>query len=393
VVRSRRMMPMMSTNQVLLGVALIVTLAVGAQVLADRLRMPALILLLPFGFLAGAATDVVHPDRLLGTAFTPLVGLAVALILYDAGLGLDLRKLTGYIRGVVVRLIVVGVPVTAALAAWTASVLLDMSHRAAFMLGMILVVSGPTVVGPLLDFAHAVERPQRILLWEGSLIDPVGATLGAVVFTTIMAETKVGSGRRAAEFVLSLGIGLLGGVVGLALLWLLLRELRLGEVLGTAAQVGVVVAVAAVCDVVRDDAGLIAAIVMGLAVGNLPGFDTSARRPFFEVLVRLILGLLFVTISATVTPSSLRHLALPTLGLVAALVLVVRPPVAVLSTWRTDLNRGVRGLIGWMAPRGIVAGRRPRRSGRPSPPKGSEAPTASCRSRSWSSCAPSRCTA
>jgi NhaP-type Na+/H+ or K+/H+ antiporter len=217
------------------------------------------------------------------------------------------------------------------------------------------VVSGPTVVGPLLDAIRPNERVQRILAWEGSLIDPLGAILGAVVFTAVAAGTKLGNGHQLAEFAASLSLGLAGGAVGVALLWLLLQRMAVGEILGTSAQVAVVVGVTAACDALRDDSGLIAAIAMGLAVANLPGFRLSARRPFFEVLVQLTLGLLFISISATVTPSSLHHLILPTLGLVAILVLVVRPAVATLSTWRTDLTPGERGLIGWMAPRGIVA--------------------------------------
>ncbi|CAM5240034.1 sodium:proton exchanger [Streptomyces hirsutus] len=115
------------------------------------------------------------------------------------------------------------------------------------------------------------------------------------------------------------------------------------------------IGVAALCDVLRDDTGLIAAVMMGLAIANLPGIDVPARRPFFETLISLILGLLFISISATVTPQSLRHVALPALGLAAFLVLVVRPLVAAVSTLGTDLTRGERAFIGWMAPRGIVA--------------------------------------
>ena len=103
----------MSTDEVLLGIGLTVALAVGSQILARRLRIPALIILLVAGFTAGALTDVVHPDQLLGAAFQPLISLAVAIILYDAGLGLDLRKLTGHPRRIVVRLVGVGVPLTA----------------------------------------------------------------------------------------------------------------------------------------------------------------------------------------------------------------------------------------------------------------------------------------
>jgi NhaP-type Na+/H+ or K+/H+ antiporter len=94
---------------------------------------------------------------------------------------------------------------------------------------------------------------------------------------------------------------------------------------------------------------------MGLALANMRGFDIPARRPFFEALVQLIIGVLFISISATVTPASLKHLVLPTLGLVAVLVLVTRPLVAFLATVRTDLTTGERRFTGWMAPRGIVA--------------------------------------
>ena len=345
----------MTTNQILIGLGLIVFLAVGSQVLASRLRIPALIVLLPVGFAAGALTGDVNPDKLLGPAFQPMVSLAVAVILYDAGLGLELRKLTGHPRRVVWRLIALGVPITIALATCMALVLLGMPEEAALMTGAILVVSGPTVVGPLLAFVRPSERVQRILAWEGSLIDPFGAILGAVIFHGIVSGTHRGSGAQIGQFLASIGVGAAGGAVGIALLFLVLRVLRLGEVLGTSAQLAAVIGVAATCDVLRDDTGLIAAIIMGLAAANLRGFDIPARRPFFETLVQLIIGLLFISISATVTPASVRHLILPTLALVAVLVLVARPLVAWAATLRTDLTRGERGFIGWMAPRGIIA--------------------------------------
>ena len=345
----------MSTDQVLLGVGLILVLAVGSQVLASRLRIPALIILLPAGFTAGALTTDVNPDRLLGAAFQPLVSLAVAVILYDSGLALEWGKVRGRARRVVPRLVIWGVPVTMAFAAVLAGPLLGMSAGAAVMTGAILVVSGPTVVGPLLAFVRPSDRLQRILSWEGSLIDPVGGILGAVVFHAVLSSTDGGISHPLGRFVVSIGIGAAGAAAGLAVLWLCLCKLDLDEVLATSAQLAAVVGVAAACDIVRDDAGLIAAILMGLAIANLRVFDVPTRRPFFETLVQLIIGVLFVCISATVTPASLHHLVLPTLGLVAVLVLVTRPLVAFLATIGTELTRGERAFIGWMAPRGIVA--------------------------------------
>jgi NhaP-type Na+/H+ or K+/H+ antiporter len=345
----------MTADQVFIGLGLTLALAVGSQILASRLRIPALIVLLPVGFAAGVLTDDINPNHLLGVLFQPLVSLAVAVILFDSGVGLNLRRLQGHARRVVIRLIVIGVPVTLALAAVFAVPVLGMSKRSALMLGAILVVSGPTVVGPLLNFVRPSERVQRVLTWEGSLIDPVGGILGALVFHAVIASGPHPLGYELGQFLASLGVGAAGGVVGTVLLWLLLHRLDLGEILGTQATIACVVAVAAACDILRDDTGLIAAIVMGLAMANLRGFDVAERRPFFETVIQLIIGVLFISISATVTPASLRGVVLPTLGLVAVLVLVIRPLVAWASTLRTDLSRGERGFVGWMAPRGIVA--------------------------------------
>src|SRR6516225_5908918 len=345
----------MSTDQILFGVGLILVLAVGSQVLASRLRIPALIILLPAGFTAGALTTDVNPNRLLGAAFQPLVSLAVAVILYDSGLALQWGSVRGRARRVVPRLIYAGVPITMAFAAVFAGLLLGMSAGAAVMTGAILVVSGPTVVGPLLAFVRPSDRLQRILSWEGSLIDPIGGILGAVVFGAVLASTNGGIGHPLGQLLLSIAIGVAGAAVGVAVLWLCLVKLDLDNVLATTSQLACVVGVAAGCDIFRDDAGLIAAVLMGLAVANLRVFDMPAKRPFFETLVQLIIGVLFVAISATVTPESLKHIVLPTLGLVAVLVLVTRPLVAFSATIGTELTRGERAFIGWMAPRGIVA--------------------------------------
>jgi NhaP-type Na+/H+ or K+/H+ antiporter len=344
-----------TSDQVLIGVGLTLALAVGSQLVARWLRIPALIILLPVGFIAGWATDDINPNNLFGASFQPLVSLAVAVILYDAGLGLDLAKLRGHTRRVVIRLLALGVPLTLVVAALVAQPLLGMSHRSAVMIGAILVVSGPTVVGPLLAVVRPVERLRRILTWEGSLIDPVGGLLGAVVFHAVSTDANTGFARQLGQFLVSVVVGSIGGVIGIGILWLVLCKMRLGEALGTSAQLAAVVLVAAVCDIVRDDTGLIAAIVMGLAVANIKAFETPTRRPFFEVFVQLIIGVLFVSISATVTPASIRHLVLPTLALVAVLVLVVRPVVATVSALGTNLSTGERAFIGWMDPRGIVA--------------------------------------
>ncbi|MFE9881475.1 cation:proton antiporter [Streptomyces sp. NPDC005784] len=343
----------MAEEQILLGIGLTVALAVGSQILASKLHLPSLIVLLPVGFTAGALTDIVHPDR-LAPDFSALVSLAVAVILYDAGLGLDLQNLRGETRSVVTRLIVLGIPITAGACLGLAAALFDVPFKVAAMIGVILVVSGPTVVGPLLDHARPTDRVRRILTWEGTLIDPLGGILGAVVFH-IVIRSQERQGYRFGMFFGSMAVGLAGGLVGVALLWLTLRRLRLGGTLGTLAQLATVVAVSAGCDALLDDTGLIAAILTGVAVANLPGYDMPARRPFFETVVQLVIGLLFISISASVAPEAVASVLLPSLALVAALVLVVRPVVSLVAAAGTDVASRERAFIGWMAPRGIVA--------------------------------------
>ena len=177
----------MTTDEILTGVGLMVALAVGSQILAKMLRIPAIVVLLPVGFVAGALSDEIDPTNIVGSAFGPLVSLAVAVILFDSGVGLDVRRLTGGIRGVVTRLIVLGVPITWAIAALSAVSFLGMSSEAAVMLGAIVVVSGPTVVGPLLSFVRPSRRVQTVLAWAGSVIDPIGAIMGTLTFHAIGA--------------------------------------------------------------------------------------------------------------------------------------------------------------------------------------------------------------
>jgi NhaP-type Na+/H+ or K+/H+ antiporter len=282
----------------------------------------------------------------------------------------------------VTGLIVLGVPLTWAIAALSAGFLLGMSTGAAVMIGAILVASGPTVVGPLLSFVRPSRRVRTILGWESSVIDPIGGILGALTFHAVVASDPRPYVYEVGYFFASVGVGLAGGVVGTALLWLLFRRFSLSEVLGTSGALATVVAVAAACDIARDDTGLIAAIVMGIALANLPGFNVPARRPSFETVIQLVIGLLFISISSTVTPDSMGDVLLPTLGLVAVPVVVARPLVALVATLRTDLSNGERAFVGWWTLVASLRRRPPPRSRHPSSATASGERRTSCPRRS-----------
>ena len=346
---------MFSESQIFVGIGLIFALAVGCQIVAAKIAIPAIIVLLPIGFAAGNLITAVDPQKLFGTAFTPLVSIAVAIILFDGGLDLTRGNLQGDDRTVVNRLRSLGILVTWMGGALFAGLLLGLSSKAAIMLGAILIVSGPTVVTPVLNAARPGKRLTTILGFEGTTVDPIGAMVAVVVFQYLQANHQHGFVNGALGFLGRIGIGVAAGTVGVAVLWLLLGRLGLRGLLGTEAIIATVVAVAALSDAISSDTGLVAAITMGIVIANLKGVHVSEDRPFLKTVVQLIIGILFISISATVTWASLRGVVWPTLGLIVCLVLLVRPLVALIATFRTDLTRNERIFVGSMDPRGIVA--------------------------------------
>ncbi len=346
----------MSTNAILTGFGLVIVLAIAAQLVAGRLRLPAIVILLPVGFAAGAITADVHPDNLLGDAFQPLVSLGVGLILFEAGLRLRVDELRGDVRRTVWHLIAVGTLIT--LVGVTAAVkpIFGLSLSVSVLIGAILVVSGPTVVLPLLEFVRPSDRVRTILKWEGVLIDPIGALLGVIFFHAVQQGAAGGRPFHPGMLALSLGIGLLVGIAAAAVLGVLLRVLqRSAPQRGVTAALMVVAAALVSADLIREDAGFVATTVMGIAMANQRRIDVSQILEFHGTVVNLLIGMLFVLISASVTPSDVREILPEGLALIAVMVLVVRPLAVAFGTWRSELSVRERAFAAWMAPRGIVA--------------------------------------
>jgi NhaP-type Na+/H+ or K+/H+ antiporter len=347
---------MLSSDEILTGLGLVIVLALACRLVAHSMRLPAIVLLLPVGFAAGAVTDDVHPDLIFGAAFQPLVTLGVGVILFEAGLRLRLHELTGGARGVVGRLIVVGIPVTALGVTVAAKLIFGLGWGVSLVLGAILVVSGPTVVLPLLAFVRPTDRVRSVLKWEGVLIDPVGALLGVVAFHAVQAG--VGSERpfHPGELSLALGVGLAVGAAGAAVLWLLMRRLQ-REAPGQAVAAALLILVGCLvgADAIREDSGFMAATVLGTVMANQTQLDISGILAFHGTVVELLIAILFVLISASVEPSQVGDLLPEGLALVAVMVLVLRPLVVALGTWGSELTRAERAFTAWLAPRGIVA--------------------------------------
>jgi NhaP-type Na+/H+ or K+/H+ antiporter len=349
-------MPPLSSNELLLGIGLVLALAVGSQLVAKVLRLPAIVLLLPVGFIAGILTKDVQPGPLLGALYQPFVSVAVGVILFEAGLRLSFRDVVPRIRSIVVRLVSIGLLLTWLSVAGTVALVFNgLGVGVPLLIGAILVVSGPTVVLPLLSYIRPAREVRAVLKWEGVLIDPLGALLSVGVFQVV--RTSGASGWRPGELLLNLLIGALVGVVGAGLLWLLLRQVqRLAPRQVVAVTLALVVAALVAADLIRDDAGFVATLLMGAFLANQRSIDVAPTVEFHETLVQLLIGVLFVMIAASVSPSEVKSVLGGALVLVAVMVLVIRPAMVALTTWRSSLSVRERAFLAWMAPRGIVAG-------------------------------------
>jgi NhaP-type Na+/H+ or K+/H+ antiporter len=344
----------MSTDDALLGLGLVLGLAVAAQLAARLARLPAIVVLLPVGFAAGAITDVVHPDRLLGDLFQPFVSIAVGVILFEAGLRLSFGAIAPGARRLVAHLVTVGALVTwLAVAVAAAVVIGGLDTRVALLIGAILVVSGPTVVLPLLAFVRPQHEVRSLLTWEGVLVDPLGALLGVLVFHA----AATGDAWRPGEMLLSIAVGLLVAGVALVVLRFALAEAqRVAPRQAVPVTIATVVGALVAADLIREDAGFVATTAMGMALANQRAIDVSLMLEFQQTLVQLLVGALFILISASVSPSEVEAVLPEALVLVAVMALVIRPAAVALSTWRSALSWRERGFVAWMAPRGIVAG-------------------------------------
>ncbi|MGQ9821889.1 MAG: cation:proton antiporter [Thermogutta sp.] len=332
---------------------LVLALGVAAQWVAWRLQVPAIILLLSVGILAGPFSGMIHPDQLLGHLLMPAVSLAVAVILFEGGLNLKFREVR-QMQGVFVRLMTLGVAVTWVGAAAAARLTLDLSWGAAVLLGAVLTVTGPTVIGPLLRTLRLRGATGAILKWEGIVVDPLGAVLAVAAFQFVHLDGSQGPWQEALrEIIVSASVGLIGGVVT-AMAWgQCIRRHWIPEFLQSPIALGLVALLFAVTNRYGEGAGLLAVTAAGIALAN-SGLSVRGILEFKENLAVVLVSSLFIVLGARLPRETLLSFGLQEL-LFVALLLCVRPIAVAVSTLGSPLNWRERIFLGAVAPRGIVA--------------------------------------
>ena len=314
-------------------------------------------MLLGTGVLLGPVFGVVNPSEQLGEFEPALISIAVAIVLFEGGLSLDLAE-ARYAGAVLWRLIISGLVAGFAVVTLCGVYAGGLSWATASVLGAILVVTGPTVILPMLRQARISLRPATLLKWEGIVNDPLGALLAFVVFQVAVFDHSGAKG--IPDLLLELGLAAVaGGALGVVAGFGLGRALDRGHIaehMKSTVILAAVLVVFSAAEAIGHENGLFAVTAMGIVLANIKNHSLEDIRKFKEQIGTLLVAFLFLVLSARLTPDQLRQLLEPRIVVLVVLILfVARPIVGLLATWRTSLPWSERTLIGWIAPRGVVA--------------------------------------
>lgn len=325
------------------------------QWLAWRVRMPAILFLLAGGIAAGPVLGWLQPEPLFGDLLFPMISLAVAVILFEGSLTLKYEEIKGH--GKMVRnLIPVGSVVTALIGTLAARWILDVSWEVALLFGAISIVTGPTVIAPLLRSVRPKQNLANILRWEGIIIDPVGALLAVLVFEAIISW---GQGNVFWHSVYIFGktvaVGLVFGAVAGWINGVALRKHLLPQYLHNAGTLTFMLGVYALSNEIAHESGLLTVTIMGIWMANMKMVPIDDILEFKESLSVLLISALFIILAARVDFGAIAELGWGLVVVLAILMLVARPVSILLSGIGTSLNWREKAFLSWIAPRGIVA--------------------------------------
>ena len=347
------------------GGAQTLALAIGAGALVSlvcaRLRMPAVLPLLVAGFvLGGSGLGLVDAEH-LGPGLRAFVSVAIGLLIFEGGLHLSARELAKAPRAIP-RLLSVGALITAVGVAAAGKFIAGLPWTIAAVLGAALIVTGPTVVQPILRRVRLTPKLHAALSAEAILIDPIGVL--ATVMTLEVVLLVIGAHTvTAAELAMQTGRTVMGGLAaGLAVAlaargsaWLLTRKSPLtASGLNLLAVSACMIAVGA-GEWIAPEGGLVAATLCAVMLANLRTVTVKDVHEFHEQVSGLLVGTLFILIASRVDLSLLRQIGLRDAAFVTAVVLIVRPLCVLVSTIGSPLEMRERVFAAFLAPRGIVA--------------------------------------
>ena len=345
-------------DDILLLIVGVAVAGVVGQWLGWRLKIPAIIPLLVMGALLGPIGGFVPPSAVLGEVMHPAIGMAVAIIVFEGGLNLNLRELRLAGSGVL-RLVAVALPLNWLLGTLAAHFVGGLSWPVAILVGSILVVTGPTVIMPLLRQARLEPRSAAFLKWEAIVNDPIGATLTLLVLSFLTLSTTMSRGDAVLQLawrtVVGGGIaGVLGLIVPFGIRALFRRDLA-PEYLKVPILLAGALGVYAAGEAIQPETGLIGATLFGVVLANIDVTGLQELRRFKESLTVFLVSGLFILLTANIDRQTVMLLTWPIAATTLAVLFVARPLAILLSTIGARVTWRERLLIGWIGPRGVVA--------------------------------------
>jgi len=333
----------------------ILVLGFASQVMAWWLKVPAILFLLIAGLIAGPTIGLLNPDAMFGDLMFPLVSMAVAIILFEGSMTLHFSQIRE-VGGVIQRLVSIGAVATwliiSAITHWA----MPCSWEVAFLFGAITVVTGPTVVIPLLRTVRPTAAIANVLRWEGIIIDPIGAIFAVLVYEFIIAGTEGSAfGHTAIMFGEILLVGFALGALGGQLLGTALRRLWLPEYMHNFGALSLLIGLFALSNALVDESGLLTVTIMGIWLANMKDVDIADLLNFKESLSLLLISCLFIMLAARIEWTDFNMLGWGAVVVLLGIQFIARPVSVLISTIGSSLSWHERAMICWVAPRGIVA--------------------------------------
>ncbi|WP_347723078.1 cation:proton antiporter [Lysinibacillus capsici] len=342
-------------DNLLFQLPFIIFIGLFSQWLAWRFRMPAIVIMSIAGLIIGPFTGLVSPKETFGPIFHTIISLAVAVILFEGSLSLDFREIRGFKKSIL-RISTVGAAIAWIAGSTAAHFVAGLSWPVSFVIGGLFIVTGPTVILPLLRQAKLKERPAAILKWEGIVVDPFGALLALFAYQIVLGIYHLEGGTSLTVFFVSAFLAaLLGGGVGYVMGQCLERGL-IPEFLKSPLLLATILLVFALSDAIMHETGLLAVTVMGLVMANMHLTSHHELLHFKENISVILISSVFIMLTSSLTIDTLWQIVdWRMLLFVLAMMFIVRPLSIWIATINTVLTLEERALIGWIAPRGIVA--------------------------------------
>ncbi|WP_053218262.1 cation:proton antiporter [Virgibacillus senegalensis] len=345
-------------NLVLVSIVVILGIGIFSQWLAWRIQWPSIVIMSIAGLLLGPILGLFNPQETLGSLYSPLISLAVAIVLFEGSSSLDIREIRGISKSVF-RIVTVGAFIAWIAGSLAAHFIAGLSYEVSFIIGGLFVVTGPTVIIPLLRNAKLAPRIAAALKWEGIIVDPFGPLLALFAYEVIKVLTV---DSLHVDYLLNFFFSALiavvfGYAIGMAVSIMISKGI-FPEYLKSPIMLAFVLICFTAAEVIMHETGMLAVTVMGLTLARTKRYVSSIGNinHFVENISVMLTSTIFILLTASLSRETIAEIfTLPIIGFVLVMLFLVRPLSIWISTIGTELTLSEKALIGWVAPRGVVA--------------------------------------